>query len=176
MSKIIFVVGPSRAGKSTLSNKMSSSDKRFLHKNLDEIMRLDIGVERADQLPSVLNGWGPFWEKAKDTIDHLESEFSDSEKIILLDIGAGGLQTQEGRRFFVDHADQLVCVWTSPEALLRRHPGRGSENLLHTEFSSERKQVYDAAKFRIDTTNNTVEEAFSEFNYAVQTLAQASSK
>ena len=110
----------------------------------------------------------------KDTIDHLESEFSDSEKVILLDIGAGGLQTQEGRQFFVDHADQLVCIWTSPEALILRHPGRGSGNLLRTEFSSERKRVYDAARFRIDTTNNTVEEAFSKFNYAVQTLTQVS--
>lgn len=70
---------------------MSSSDNRFVHKNLDEIMRLDVGVERADHLPHVLNGWEPFWEKAKETIEQLESEFADSKKTVLLDIGAGGL-------------------------------------------------------------------------------------
>jgi shikimate kinase len=134
---LLVLVGPSRAGKSTLGRKIAEQFSEIQFFDLDQLVEsrrdreLRAGVADA--------GWTQFWERSRLELDVLQQ--LSLNRTVLVAVGAGSLQTQMGRDY-VACSKSVITVTASFETILSRHPGRSVDELHSTEFSPERQAVY----------------------------------
>jgi shikimate kinase len=144
---LTFVVGPSRAGKSTLVKKTAGRFPSTAFVNLDhEIAQL------GDQETAGLGGWEGRWQQSRAIFDRTGTDAKD----VVIDVGAGSLQTPKAFHYFGQHVSDIILIWAPFEAILSRHPGRDPEDLRRLEFSDAHKTLYDAIDRRINTAELNV--------------------
>lgn len=148
---IIYVVGPSRAGKSTLIGLIRDRFKKVSFVDLD--YENNIAVEALRDTGTPDSGWEGRWSRDQATIQKIEEEGKDA----VVDVGAGSLQTETARQYFTNHLNDLILVTASWDAMLARHPGRSPEEFKQTEFSSGHEELYGKILKRVDTTSSSTE-------------------
>lgn len=118
---IIFVVGPSRGGKTTLVRRVLPE--------FSTLQLLDLDAEEDRRVPLIqakggdAGGWEGRWRRNLECLQLTEASGVD----FIVDVGAGSLQTADGRRFFVERGQFAIGVVAPWELILRRHPGRNRE-------------------------------------------------
>lgn len=157
---LISVVGPSRGGKSTLLASVLPEFPNIILLDLDaEENRAVATIKAAGGDPG---GWDARWNRNL----ALLKEADAAPRHVVADVGAGSLQTKEGRRFFIERGARVIAVVAPWEVVLSRHPGRDVGEFRRTEFSDERRRVYDAAASRVNT-DSSLEEAIADFRNAI---------
>jgi hypothetical protein len=115
-------------------------------------------------------GWGDRWRRNLECLRLAEASASGVDLIV--DVGAGSLQTAEGRDFFVERGQFAIAVVAPWAVIHSRHPGRDPEEFRRTEYSDEREKVYRAAKLQVDSSCG-IEESARKFRAAIQALLGA---
>ena len=165
---LIFIVGPSGVGKTTLLAKVRGA--------LDiEVLDLD-----EEEIKSGSTEWALGWEARRWLRD--KSRLADAEKRamscdIVIDVGAGSLQTPEGRAYFQARHDSLIAVIATWEIVLsRRHSGRDPIEFRYTEYSPDRMAVYQGATLSVDAGSQSADRAASDLIRAICELLDESAK
>jgi shikimate kinase len=167
---MIFVVGPSRAGKSTLVSAVvpEFSTLRLLDLDAEE----DRCVAKIRAKGGQPGGWEDRWRRNLECLRLGGATPPGVDSIV--DVGAGSLQTAEGRSFFVERGRFAIAV-LAPWALVysRHDPMRGQEEFRRTEYSDEREKVYRAARIQVDSSGD-VDGSVRMFREALQELLKGS--
>jgi shikimate kinase len=172
----IYLVGPSAAGKSTLSRMLAKDDPRFAHVSLDkELNRLAPGfrIQKVED-------WNIRWKYCQQILHELElPRHRSSTQIYLIDTGAGALQTEDGRAYFIERASRMICLNGEPKVIYERNKARFIARQLQPrlelqfyddEYSSERQEVYNAAHFTIDTTATDEKDALAKLKMTIESI------
>ncbi|MBI4447180.1 MAG: hypothetical protein HY645_14895 [Acidobacteria bacterium] len=144
---VVLLIGPSRAGKSTLAKRIIPffpSSETF---DLDELVERRRQREKAVGIQDA--GWPQFWSRSLAELEDLNGRFQGPGSLAIVAVGAGSLQTDEGRGYF-RAAPHVVAIVAPFEAILSRHPGRDPAELRTTEFSDAHMSLYSAV-LRIHT-------------------------
>jgi hypothetical protein len=101
-----FVVGPSRGGKTTLLNRVLPAFPTA------ELLDLDAEGNRSVGLPlsggAETGGWEGRWRRDETRLRDAANRSGAAH--ILVDVGAGSLQTPEGRQYFIDRGPHTIAV------------------------------------------------------------------
>jgi len=130
---LIFLVGPSRAGKSALIRTLAA--RRSV-----KIADLD-AFENDKRSNQKIGGWEGRWQRGLELLNALETN-DRPDVLTLVDVGAGSLQTKEGLEYFCRRAMRSILVWAPFEVLRERHVGRNPDELRQTEFSAGHQILY----------------------------------
>lgn len=159
---LLFVVGPSGVGTTTFLAKARSALSI-------EILDLD-----AEDNKSGAVEWGEGWESrrwARDVRRLARAEEQAKSSDVVVDVGAGSLQTPDGRSYFQTHGNRSIAVLAPWEIVLpRSHPGRDPAEFKATEYSPERLAVYSCAKLSVDAGSKSEDEAALDFIRCIQAL------
>ena len=165
---MVFVVGPSRGGKTTLIARVLPEFPNA------EVLDLDAEEsERFGPGSSGTGGWEGRWQRNVDLL--LAAEERAQVTNVLVNVGAGSLQTSKGRRYFIDRGLQSIAVVAPWTVVLSRHPGRDPGEFRSTEYSEERQAVYRAARHQVDSSL-TIQESEKMFRAALHALVGGSHK
>lgn len=164
---IVFLVGPSGIGKTTILKEVSKS-LSYDAMSLDDLVAAQakeqgiIDKGNAYTLFKSLGGDSFFLFGLDCLFRFLEKK---SNRKIIIDVGAA-FQNQKLlsslSKFYT-----VVCISAEPRAAFQRFSDfrNSSRNLIShcsTEFSPTRVEVYDSANFFIDSTGMTVKETLGE--------------
>ncbi len=160
---MIVLVGPSRGGKTALLTALLPEfpGLRVLDLDEDENRRVPLVVAAGGDP----GGWSGRWRRNLEALQAAES----GSGTVVVDVGAGSLQTEEGRRFFVARSSSMIAVSAPWETVLRRHPGRDPAEFRGTEYSVERQAVYASAKFQVDS-GCAFDESLAQMRQALRQL------
>ena len=166
---LISIVGPSRGGKSTLLARVLPDFPNLILLDLDaEENRAVAAIRTAGGEPGE---WDARWRRNL----VLLTEADTAPGHVVADVGAGSLQTNEGRRFFIERGARAIAVVAPWEVVLARHEGRDVNEFRRTEFSEERRLVYDAAASRVNT-GGSLDEAIADFRSVVAAIVGDSAR
>ena len=160
---MIFVVGPSRAGKTTLIERVLSefAEVRLLDLDAEEIRSVNLIRARGGDP----GGWEERWHRNLESIGREQAVGGD----LIVDVGAGSLQTEEGRSFFIARRDAMIAVTAPWQLVHRRHPGRDAVEFRQTEYSANREQVYRFAAIKV-LTASAIDQSAKKFRRALRKL------
>jgi shikimate kinase len=162
---VIVIVGPSRGGKTTLLKGVLD--------DFPNLALVDLDAEEIRAVASILasggdpDGWEARWQRNREALARAEARHGTNN--IIVDVGAGSLQTREGRAFFLGHGSSAIAVIAPFEVVLARHRGRDPQEFRQTEYSPEREAVYCAARYRIDSSQ-PVEASLGDLRVALSKL------
>lgn len=162
---MIAVVGPSRGGKTTLLKRVLADFSHFI--------LIDLDAEDNHAVDAILasggnpGGWEARWERNREAIARAEASCGTAN--IIVDVGAGSLQTSEGRSFFSEHGESAIAVVAPFEVILARHGNRDPVEFRLTEYSPEREAVYASARYQIDSSQ-PLEDSLRMFRVALTDL------
>jgi len=155
---LFYLIGPSGAGKSTIAAGVVLQRPDIRHVDLDDVIR-----EKDCQLFRH-NGdrWDEFWTLAVTCIKELDQGTSG---IGLIDCGAGCLRTDPALSFFQSQKSVIAFIG-SPAVLFDRakkskpYWKNGTlQEYQKAEFSDRNKSFYNAAKFKLDISKLSKQEA-----------------
>ncbi len=163
MTKFLLI-GPSGVGKSTALKKLSADSTLAIH-DLDNLVKENVG---ASSLSKYFTDFGNqnFFNKSKDAI-----EKTDSQKNILIAVGAGSIDFLGGHQWYNDQ--NTIVLTGDPEIIYKRsdrqrfHPTCDDYNA--SEFSSARQKLYNNSKFIIDVTRLTPEQVVDKISEIIKT-------
>lgn len=170
---VIYVIGPSGTGKSSLCRALTEKDTSLIYVDLDDAARARAKFDHVSLMLRTLGDYR-FWQYCQAIFNDLEKAVSGQDHLV--DVGAGSLQTPESRTYFKACRQRVMCIWVMPElAYDRKHKSteRTYEDMVATEYSSKRTELYDAVPFRVDTSNQTPDASLTQCQ---QTLADLRSK
>ena len=98
-----------------------------------------------------------------------EAEAGARANRVIVDVGAGSLQTVEGQHFFAARGAFAIAVVAPWKVVLQRHRGRDPDEFRQTEYSEERWRVYRAARFQVDSGAG-LEQAIMQFRAALREM------
>jgi len=159
---MVFVVGPSRGGKTTL---IGLALPEFPNAEV-----LDLDAEERERFgpgSSGTGGWEGRWQRNAVLLTAAERRSRETD--VIVDVGAGSLQTPEGRRYFIRRGPQSIAVVAPWSVVLSRHSGRDPGEFRGTEYSEERLAVYRAARHQVDSSP-AVQESEMMFRDALRAL------
>ncbi len=155
---LVCLIGPSGAGKSTIAAGVVLQRPDISHVDLDAVIRAkdcQLFCHNGDR-------WDEFWTLAAGCIKEIDQGFSG---ITLIDCGAGCLQTDRALSFFQSEHSAVAFIG-SPTILFDRakksKPYWKDRTLLDyqkSEFSDRNKRFYDAARFKLDVSKLSGQEA-----------------
>ena len=142
----VFLIGPSRAGKTTLSKKAVGQFVDVGLVNLDDEVNK---VERQlrEQGVTDLGAWQGRWHRS---LTIFEKAYSKQK--IIFDVGAGSLQTDAAFQYFRERLRNVILITASFQTILGRHPGRDHNELRQTEFDARHLSLYRKITKIIDTS------------------------
>jgi len=145
---MVFVIGPSRSGKTTLMARVLPEfpNTEVLDLDAEEIRRVGPGRSGMAQT----GGWEGRWRRNEALL--IAAEQRPRETDVVVDVGAGSLQTSEGRRFFIERGIRSIAIVAPWNVVLQRHPGRDPGEFRSTEYSEERQAVYRVARYQVDSS------------------------
>lgn len=169
---IVFLVGASSVGKSTLAEHFCSKHEGFIHKRLDRCA-IDIAEDRfktknIEDFPGYTDEekWKQFWKLCAECIKAYDEEFEKSENVCIIDVGAGALQTDLGRCFF-DKNPRAVLISAPYREIYDRdklNEKRNHRQYYETEFSPDRTRLYNSIPHKIDIKGLDLEAAKKKFD------------
>jgi dephospho-CoA kinase len=161
-----YLVGPTASGKSTLAEALAKEDQSIYH------LRLDTMVRTLDprSILSPIYGWGRFHRASIALITLAESHHKDHDAAILIDIGAGSLQTEAFYDFLAPRKQSLIYISAPPETVHQRAKlARGSiwatksiDEFKASEYSPQRMRIYSLASHVVDNSG-ALEDAYRSF-------------
>ncbi len=175
---VIYVVGPSGAGKSALCKKLAEQGTHFIHVSLDAQVKRYAGVAHLNEIVHLPDGWAKFWNYCLQAL-HQICQIKD-DNIYLVDAGAGSLQTEQGRNYFIERAKNLVCVTGNEDVIYGRNSVkiqvrgdlRSKDDFMKTEYSPERRAVYEAAQYAVNTTKLDLNASLHTFQEVISAILQ----
>jgi shikimate kinase len=168
---VLYIIGPSGAGKSALSKLLADIDQSITYINLDDALKHKTGYQHVTKLFDDLTPSG-FWQQAYEVFQGLEEQYR-GDQFCLVDVGAGTLETPLGRQYFIDRSNKLICIWGTPEAIWERkykQQGWSLDRLKSIEYPPHRATLYDAAVIKLDTSDQSSEEALKPLQKAIADL------
>jgi shikimate kinase len=151
---ITFLIGPSRAGKSTLSNQIADQFPNIIFMNLDdEVKKIEDRLRNSGV--NNLGGWPGRWERSLVIFNEADREGKD----VVVDVGAGSLQTPMAFQYFDGHLGDLILITAPFATILARHPGRNEDELRRTEFSSPHILLHTKIVRAVDTSTLSEKQA-----------------
>jgi shikimate kinase len=177
--KHILVVGPSGSGKTTLCHGLAENEPLFLHLCLDEEVKRLAGVEDHADILKRRNGRQILWSYFKTALDRLDQPNSD-ERMGLVDVGSGVLRTAAGRDYLIERATHMIYIVCSPDQLwlrvrekLAQH-GQGDvkKKILRETRPQDLMHVQSAARFTIDTSQESIQSCINQLKVVAMTLAK----
>jgi len=148
--KTIFLIGPSGVGKTKLAQEVLQCS--------DDIKILDLDREIKKSFPATYflahQDWEKFWDASMCCIQ--DNQTDDERQFLIVDVGAGSLQSKRAIGFFRNQ--KTVLVFDTPENTLKKiqaRPGspwvgRSVMDFTAVEYSPNRKMIYTVASHRID--------------------------
>jgi hypothetical protein len=112
---LISVVGPSRGGESTLLAAVVPELQNITLLDLDAEENRAVATMRAAGVDP--DGWEARWSRNLVSLRAAEAALT----CVVVDVGAGSLQTEEGRRFFIERGARAIAVVAPWELVLSRH-------------------------------------------------------
>ncbi len=155
---IIYVIGPSGAGKSSLCRALAEANTSLTYVDLDDAIKKRSGLAHVS-LVLTTQGSYKFWLYSLAIFNDLNRKIPKLD--YLVDVGAGSLEAPESRTYFKEHNQQVLCVWGTPEAVWERkykQQGWTVERLMEIEYAPKRTELYDAIPYRIDTSNQLIDD------------------
>jgi len=139
MSVIIYLLGPSGVGKSTIAKKVSEINSAY------KIIELDrINGSHDEKL-----------EKSNKLILDLENK--NNKNIYIIDVGAFFQYYSDNKKFWEPRKDRMITLmntknfcfnnYNSRQGKLRKSRGEWAKK----EFSETRKELYNLARYQVDT-------------------------
>jgi shikimate kinase len=164
---ILYVLGPTGVGKSNVCDGIVAQHPHIKYINLDK------GVG----LP---NPGDEFWSKAKNILEETENQDNKnkSKQIILIDVGAGTLESEGAYEYFYGKHNVLV-LYDEPENVLKRlkenRPNGPWANatvaqLQKVEYAPNRRRFY-ALGNQCNVKGLTKEEAAHKFFAIFKSMA-----
>jgi shikimate kinase len=158
---IIFLIGPSGVGKTTLGEFAGETVAGCKFYDLDKLVEERTGKPASRLLPQIGND--EFLEKCKEAIRDLDC--NDADKLCVVAIGAGALQSEKALNWLKHH--ETVAI-TAPATDVYKRGGRRNENrtlesFKDTEYSSRRREIYSSANHVLPVDALPVEEAKKQF-------------
>ena len=157
MNKFLLL-GPSGVGKSSASKIIKLKNNSIIVYDLDEV------IKEHEHVNSISNyfteiGNEEFFNKSKDIIENYKSDST-----ILFVIGAGSIDYSLGHKWYRDQ--NTISITGDPSIIFER----GNRNCFHSsledyiriEFSSERVELYNNAKYIIDVSNMSEQQVANE--------------
>jgi shikimate kinase len=158
---LAFVIGPSGVGKSTLLRGLAF-----------EVFDMD-DVDRASGEQEWGIGWEERrWERDANRLAVLATTVES--RGVVVDVGAGSLATAAGRSYFGARSANTVAVMAPSQAVFYRRlarPHKTEEEFRATEYSPERRALYQAARFTVDASKRE-EEAAAELDRCLALILQ----
>ncbi|MDG4548809.1 MAG: AAA family ATPase [Candidatus Contendobacter sp.] len=155
----IFLIGPSGVGKTKLAQKVLQFS--------DNVKVVDLDNEIKKAFPTIYfmayQNWERFWEASIRCIQ--ENQTDNERQFLIVDVGAGSLQSRRAPEFFKNQ--KTVLVFDTPENTLRKiqtRPdshwvGRSVADFTAVEYSPNRRMIYAVASHRIDVGTCSLREA-----------------
>lgn len=155
---VLFVIGPSGVGKTTLIKRSQEKLPAIIHVNVDDYIK----IEYPELYHNAGNRWPEFWSKTLECFETNEREHGSSSSLCLLDVGAGSLQTQAALEYFSQGKNTLL-IEDKPENIFCRNPHwpqktqQSFESFKATEYSKLRKKIYKTCRYRLRLAGLTQE-------------------
>jgi hypothetical protein len=162
---LISIIGPSKGGKSTLLKAVLPDFPNVT------LLDLDAEENRAVACINAEGGDPDGWEARWDRNFILLQGAEVCPNYVIADVGAGSLQTDQGRLFFVERREQLIAVVAPWWVVWGRHTNRDPEKFRSIEYSDERCFVYNSAKIRIDTSVH-LNTSIADFKTAIRSMIE----
>lgn len=158
---IIYIIGPSGVGKSSIC-------KEIIFKNI-KCFDLDYEMKKKDEniflgLPES----DEFCRLAKSCISNISN--NDSESVWLIDVGAGCMANQE-LLGFLKSKENLMAITDRPinaynKAIMIENGYWKNQSFVeysNSEFSVEKKTLYDSANFKFDVEGDDLGKTVKRF-------------
>lgn len=168
---LAYLIGPSGVGKSELAKRASKVCSTVFYIDLDALMQSrDSALFSHDG-----SKWQEFWDLGATCFQELETTHLGS--LCLVDCGAGCLKTREALSYFRAR-QEVILIHDLPQNAFNRarvRPGgywstRSLAEYVGEEYSAERRQFYEAAKYKVDVTDLDKEEAAAKFICFIEDL------
>lgn len=166
---IILLVGPHRAGKTTLGRAASKVLASVKFVDLDEVIQ----DHYARPVLDMWNSLGParFADICCTEVARLSQESGNDLTIVA--VGAGVFFDSAGDTSWLGHYPK-VAVTGDPQHLFQRSPAFHSmEEFLIRQFSPAQVRVYDAADLQIDTTSQSEKESIRNLEAWIKKIKSA---
>jgi shikimate kinase len=160
---LIFVVGPSKSGKTSLIRAIAPEFPTL--KVLDLDLEEERCVSRIKDAGGNPGGWDDRWRRNQEFLMKAE----DGKSNAIVDVGAGSLQTAKGQSFFIRRGLSMITVIAPWQEVFRRHSMRDQVEFREVEYSDERQAVYRAAKYQVDSSTDFVQ-SLAAFRVAVRNM------
>ena len=148
----IFIIGPSGAGKSLLLERISPQ--------LHDAIVVDLDVEENEATsklkPHELGGWDGRWRRNMEILERIECQ--SEKKPILVDVGAGSLQTEAAFRYFNDRLANIILITAEKDVLCARR-SRTMDDLISNEFTVRHNDLYRAISRAVDNDSEDTSQA-----------------
>lgn len=131
----VVIVGPSKAGKTTLARAASGLAGVTHYVDLDQVA--DVHTQ----------GWQ---ERGFEILRRL----GDCGSLSVIDVGASFQHDRRGRGQLVEHRDRMIVVMAPPDIVYARHPGRGRDEFMETEYGQARMLIYEMARFKLNISDD----------------------
>ena len=166
---LVFFVGPSKVGKTTLLRGLMPYFQGATLIDLDK--EENAAVSRLQKAGIDPGGWAGRWNRCRSVLDKVEQEQRAIGDLAFVDVGAGCLQTEAALQYFHSHSRTTILMIASFETILSRHKGRDREDLRRIEFSDQHMSLYKEL-WSVDTGRLSLEVAAEEIVGHIKVLLQ----
>jgi len=150
---LVFIIGPSGAGKSFLLDRVKPL--------LPGVAFVDLDTEEdkaiKDMEASQIRGWDGRWERGTEILRRLEVKANVGNPVVV-DVGAGSLQTDAAFRYFRDRLANIILVTADKQVLCKRRD-RTLDDLLLNEFTEHHIDLHASIEQVIDNSSEDYREA-----------------
>lgn len=167
---LIYVIGPSGVGKGTLISPLRDRHSKLCFVDLDKAVKDKAGYNSVRRVLDDYKQDG-FWRLCERVFCELSQESARDAVPRIIDVGAGALEADVGRQYFIQHGAQVICVYAPAEQVYRRKERDISfPTFQDREYGPKRQKVYKAAARTINNPDSAKINATAELEQAILEL------